>query len=179
MLHSIWKSAVSCSIASFLIGLSSPRSSATSWSPVVSPTRPSRPFQRLRRNKIYSIDMLSGRSSCGTKSKIYRISKVISYSLMSVYSRLEATRKVLGQINELMWCLKIVQASSLVKPFAQQFANAMDSWILKSQISHSPKKNLSHFSEIWELRYKGMTPFISLWTTAKSILSMTKWISLT
>ena len=44
--------------------------------------------------------MLSGRSSCGTKSKILRINKVISYSLMSVYSRLEATRKVLGQIKK-------------------------------------------------------------------------------
>ena len=70
--------------------------------------------------------MLSGRSSCGTKSKIYRISKVISYSLMSVYSRPEATRKVLGQIKEPMLPSKIVQASSLVKPFALLSVNAMD-----------------------------------------------------
>ena len=72
------------------------------------------------------IDMLSGPSSCGTKSKISRRRMDISYSSMNAYSRQEAIRRMPGQIKEPMSPLKIVQASSHVKPFVLLSANAMD-----------------------------------------------------
>ena len=177
MLHSIWKSAASCSIASSLIESSSPRSSATSWSPVVSPIRPSRQFQRHRRSKTFTIDMQSGQLSHGMKSKRSSRRTDISYSSTNVSSRQEAIRRMPGQTKEPMSPLKIVQVNSLVKPFALLSANAMDCWILRSLIFRLLKKSSSRFSEIWEHRLKGMIPFISSWTTAKSILSMTKWKS--
>jgi hypothetical protein len=126
MLHSIWKSAASCSIGSSLIGSSSPRSSAKLWSPVVSQTRPSRPFQHHRWSKTCTIDMLKGRSSCGTKSKRSSRRTVISYSLMSASSRPEATRRKVGQIRGPMSPSKIVQVNSLVRPSALLSANATD-----------------------------------------------------
>ena len=45
---------------------------------------------------------------------------------MNVFSRLEATRKVLGPTKEPMSLLKIVQASSHARPFALLSANATD-----------------------------------------------------
>ena len=121
--------------------------------------------------------MLSGRLNYGMKCKISSRRMDISYSSMNAYSRQEAIRRMPGQIKELMSPLKIVQVNSRVRPFVLLSANAMDFWISRSLISHLHKKNLSHFSEIWEHRLKGMTPSIFLWTTVRFILSMTKWRS--
>ena len=94
------------------------------------------------------IDMLSGPYNYGKTSRISKLKKVTLCSSMNASSRPEGTKRMPGLINELISSSKIVQESNLVKLSVLLSVSATVYSTSRSLISHSPKKNLSHFSEI-------------------------------